>query len=258
MSEGNLSFPAGTTGGGGGSAADYPILEPEDSARNLIVSQGTGVVPLVIRGILDQAVALQEWQRSTGTPVVQILIEGGNGILNMVSGGNLVTRLKDSHVQIRTNGRVEWSTSSSNLDTIDTTALRHEPGVVRASDGSGAGSYGAFMGGRPRTARTADLTLDAIESGRCYTNAGAAGTVVLTLPPAVLTAGYGPEFLFVVHAAQTLRIKCAGTDVLRSGASATTAGGQMESNAVGFTALVTCSLTGVWTAIIAGALWAFT
>jgi len=61
--------------------------------------------------------------------------------------------------------------------------------------------------------KTANYTLTAQDQHQVFRNTGAAGTVVLTLPPAVITNNqvlrYGP---FVVDAAQAFRISPAGTD----------------------------------------------
>lgn len=79
-------------------------------------------------------------------------------------------------------------------------------------------------------AHTAADTLTAAESGSLHTNAGATGSVALTLP----TAAAGLRFSFAVRAAYALVITAAAGDTIQLGtASATAAGGTVTADAVG-------------------------
>lgn len=93
-------------------------------------------------------------------------------------------------------------------------------------------------------AHTADDTLTGAESGSCHTNTGAGGTVVLTLPAAVV----GLEFYFGVGAAQELRLDPDGTETisLPSTGVAGAAGKYLVADAVGETVHLMCVIAGTW------------
>ncbi len=234
----------------------YVALQPTTSTRNLVVSQNSSTVPLPVRaqGTNSSGNAV-EVQTAAGLPSIKALVGSGGGILRLYSGTAVVWEVRDQDAYFVANGRIAWSNLFSDPAAFDTSLTRHAQGVVRASDGSGWGSgagFGTFQSGRASTARTADLTLVSTESGRCYHNNGATGTVILTLCAATLTAAGGPEFMFVVNAAQTLRLKAAGTDLIRFGASTSSAGGQADSLTIGSSALLTCTKAGEWTALSTG------
>lgn len=94
-------------------------------------------------------------------------------------------------------------------------------------------------------AHTADDTLTAAEMyGSIHTTVGAAGTVVLTLPPAKV----GMSGLFRVGAAQELRLDPDGTEViaLPSTGVAGAAGKYLTANADGETVFLVCTKAGQW------------
>jgi hypothetical protein len=90
--------------------------------------------------------------------------------------------------------------------------------------GSGGGSSGL------RVALTSNTTLTSSDNGNTYTNTGAAGTVIATLP-ASSTLGSGTFRLFFrLTVAQMLQVKAQGSDVIRYYGSATPAAGYLEIN----------------------------
>lgn len=93
-------------------------------------------------------------------------------------------------------------------------------------------------------AHTADDTLTAAESGSTHTTYGASGTVVFSLPAAVL----GMWFRFVVGAAQELRIDPNGTETisLPSTGVAGAAGKYLTANAAGESVVLFCASAGTW------------
>lgn len=93
-------------------------------------------------------------------------------------------------------------------------------------------------------AHTADDTLTVAESGSVHTTVGAAGTVVLTLPPAVV----GLEYLFRVGAAQELRLDPDGTEVISLPSTGVpgAAGKYLTANADGETVHLVCTKAGQW------------
>lgn len=93
-------------------------------------------------------------------------------------------------------------------------------------------------------AHTANDTLTANENGTCHSNKGAAGTITLTLPAAVL----GLHYYFYVGAAQQLRIDPNGTETisLPSTGVAGAAGKYLVADAVGETVHLMCCEAGTW------------
>jgi hypothetical protein len=217
-----------------------------------IETEDPAVTPLSIGGAPSQSANLVTIFNSAGTPVGRIYLHStSTGGIEMWSGGNVNARLYAFYgMELGVDREVRWSNSSSNLTTIDAAIQRAAASVLRVTDG-GSG-LGALLSGRASTARTTDLTLSAAEGRRVYHNDGAAGTVVLTLPAALVANGVGPEFLFAVHTTQILRVKAAGTDIIRNGTAVSTAGGQLDSLTVGSTLLLNCSKNGVWTSISTG------
>jgi hypothetical protein len=97
------------------------------------------------------------------------------------------------------------------------------------------GTTGAAFGGNTATGyrrsvdnRTGDVSLNSTSSCESLqTNAGASGEVILSLPSAVA----GVVVVFVVEAAQFLRVKAATGDVIRGTRSANVVAGTVESSA---------------------------
>jgi hypothetical protein len=97
---------------------------------------------------------------------------------------------------------------------------------------------------RPVEAHTADDTLTVEESGSVHTTVGASGTVVFTLPAAVV----GLEYFFRVGAAQELRIdpNTTQTIALPSTGVQSAAGAYITANADGETVHILCTKVGEW------------
>lgn len=117
--------------------------------------------------------------------------------------------------------------------------------VVTVSDA------GAVAGVRhPAAAHTlgSGITLTTALSGSSFHNTGATGLVEVELPAA--TAGLW--YIFTVLAAQTYQVLAVGSDTIRVGASVSSAGGTMGSNAVGNSVLLHCPVNGSWVGIAQG------
>lgn len=82
--------------------------------------------------------------------------------------------------------------------------------------------------------KTADYECTAADSGKVVTNAGAGGTVAITLP----TAAAGYRFTFILMAAQELRITPAAGDAIKIGTSAGAAAEYFVADAVGETVTI--------------------
>lgn len=91
--------------------------------------------------------------------------------------------------------------------------------------------------------KTGNFSALAAESGARYTNDGAAGTVVGSLPAATVGLNFG----FSVATAQILRADANGTDTINWAGTVSAAGGTIEGNVVGWFVLIECHVTGKWT-----------
>lgn len=93
-------------------------------------------------------------------------------------------------------------------------------------------------------AKTADYTVKTSENGTAFTNTGASGAVVLTLPAATV----GLHYYFGVGAAQALRIDPNGTETisLPSNGVPGAAGKYLEADAAGETVHLMCVVAGNW------------
>lgn len=107
-------------------------------------------------------------------------------------------------------------------------------------------SVATTMDGAQKTveAHTADDTLTVAESGSVHTTYGASGTVVFSLPAATV----GLNYMFVVGAAQELRIDPNGTETisLPSTGVAGAAGKYLTANAAGESVYLVCASAGTW------------
>jgi hypothetical protein len=114
---------------------------------------------------------------------------------------------------------------------------------------AGTSGLGAARGGQEVVARITDLALTTAESGILYTNTGAGGQVIFTLPAATLTNNVGCCFGFCVRAAQNIRVVAAGADVINLAAAASAGGGRIDSNTVRSMVWLYVSGAGFWDAI---------
>jgi len=110
-------------------------------------------------------------------------------------------------------------------------AVRHDPSASKSISGR-------------VTARTADFTLTAADSGSINTSVGASGTITCSLPAATV----GLEYKFRVGAAQELRLDPSGSEVvaLPSTGVAGAAGKYLTANADGETVYIVCTKAGQW------------
>lgn len=100
--------------------------------------------------------------------------------------------------------------------------------------------------------KTANYTLLLRDSGGVFTNAGASGTVVFSLPVATT----GLEYTFVVRAAQHLRLDPNGSETInKADGTVGGAGKYLGINTVNSTCRVRCVTAGHWTLMNALGAW---
>lgn len=103
------------------------------------------------------------------------------------------------------------------------------------------------------TAKTANYTVTALDSGSGFTNAGAGGAITFALPAAAV----GLNYYFSVEAAQELRIDPNGTETisLPSDGVPGAAGAYLTANAIGETIRIVCAVAGSWRVFSAVGTW---
>lgn len=94
----------------------------------------------------------------------------------------------------------------------------------------------------PQVTKTANYTIVALDSGLRFVNIGAGATNRLDLPTAAATQHY----YFYVDAAFNMQVQATGTDVIREGATASAAAGDIHSSTVGSSLHVFSPKAGLW------------
>lgn len=133
-------------------------------------------------------------------------------------------------VQLASNGQYCWGSSTTPVSGFGDTGLgRVAAGIVKVTDGDTG--QGALLNKRVITAKTADYTVTAAETGTVFTNTGAAGTVVFTLPA---SPANGLTYEFHITEAQSVDIKTGTAVLIYANAAPTTATtGKLTKNTVG-------------------------
>jgi hypothetical protein len=184
-------------------------------------------------GVTDQAIGVTEQYHASGADCT-IYLANAQGTRKMtaagaITGGNEVYAAADG--KVAGSGTVvegkALETVTTNGDLLEVLPTGNIQSVTR-----------------PVEAHTANDTLTAAETGSTHTNAGATGTVTLTLPAAVA----GLEFTFHVQAAQQLRIDPNGTETiaLPSSGAQGAAGKYLWADAVGEWVKLVCVEAGTW------------
>jgi hypothetical protein len=103
---------------------------------------------------------------------------------------------------------------------------------------------GPLAAGVLTVSKTANYTIVALDNGTHFDNIGAAANITLTLP----TAANGLTFSFAVHAAHSIIVDAAGTDIIALGTLLTSAGGTVTGATPYSYVEIECHAAGVWIA----------
>lgn len=167
------------------------------------------------------------------------LLTLGNGVIGLTFDGSRTIELRFNRISLqRTDGFLLLG-SDENFGY----------GWAAAAVGklcAGTSGLGAARQGQEVLARTTDLILTTAESGILYTNNGASGQVIFTLPAATLPNNVGCVFGFCVRVAQNIRITAGAGDVINRASGATAAGGNINSATVRSMIWLWVSAAGFW------------
>jgi hypothetical protein len=103
------------------------------------------------------------------------------------------------------------------------------------------------------TAKTADYTVTTADNGSIFTNTGASGAVVFSLPAATV----GLHYKFGVGAAQALRVDANGVETISLPSTGVpgTGGKYLGCATIGGTLVLECLVAGSWSVTGATATW---
>lgn len=210
------------------------------------LDDGTGASPsLIFKDATDETATFSK--ADSGVLSLTTLAADGFNILvgNLWIGngtpGTASMNGEDAYVegQLEVDGTVQFDGAVTAASTLAVTGmLTANAGLT----GDGVAPVTGFT--KVVEAHTADDTLLVGESGSVHTNAGAGGTVALTLP----AAAAGLNFTFKVMAAQALRITPAAGDAIYIGASAGAAAEYWYADAAGETVTLTAVDATNWVA----------
>lgn len=102
--------------------------------------------------------------------------------------------------------------------------------------------------------KTTNYTVSTIDNGTHFDNIGASGTVIFSLP----AAARGLSYEFLVSAAFTVEILCAGTDKIAIGGTNSAGGGNAQTNTPFATLAIEAHAAGQWVSRSATASWTVT
>ena len=188
------------------------------------------------------------------TSATMVTLDSGTGAARDLTVGNITgtgsysqfnNDMGASNLFLPRDNQLKWNTDNTSPFNATPTAgiARDAAATLRVSDGSTGIGFLSFKS--VTEAHTSGDTLTAVESGSTHTNTGAAGSITLVLPAAT---NIGAELTFYVGAAQNLVIDAAGTDLIRNGASVSSAGGTATNGTVGSIITLRCVVSGTWAA----------
>lgn len=118
----------------------------------------------------------------------------------------------------------------------------------------GAPSWQPASGGsntRTVTAKTTSYSVLSGDTNTVFTNAGAGGTVIFTLP----TWSSGLTYTFVIEATQTLEVLAPGSDTITIGNSTTAGGGNFSASTAGYSLTIVATASGKWRSVATTGTW---
>lgn len=176
---------------------------------------------------------------------------GGTGVdASAVTDGQLLVGATSGHAfaLAAITGTANQVTVTNGANTI---TLATPQNIATGSDVT----FNTLVSKRTITAKTADFTVTTATTGTVvFTNTGAGGAVVFTLP----TAAAGLTYTFYVDAAQTLEVLAGASTTIRVGGNVSGAAGNITNAVLGGSVTLVAISTTQWVAVCATGTWTTT
>lgn len=152
-------------------------------------------------------------------------------------------------------GSVVPLTSGSNTPTLSANEVTlPSPGLGPTGPTGPTGAPGPTGSNYDVLIKTSNYPVLVGDSGTVFTNTGAGGDIVLTLPAAAV----GLEYLAFVNAAHNVRFLASGSNTITNGASTSGAGGHIDNTTVGSAVRLIGLNTSKWVVLSTVGTWTVT
>lgn len=167
-----------------------------------------------------------------------------------IGGAGAALQILNGAVRIGHQATIEFALGDPTITASDAGIYRRGAATLEVTTGAGSvGTLGKLLAGRVVTAKTTSYTVVTADKSTFFTNTGAGGAIVYTLP----TPASGMTVEFYRDANQTVTIDVAAGVTIRVGASVTTDGGDVTLDAVGSRIRLVAISTTQWVGEVTGA-----